>query len=300
MDNFYHDHKLEEGAWYDFKIVKIATMDDEHFYVLQTPINTRMLLPVVPYLSYSFKVGQTIRCKVDKVSCTGKIYIEPEHPYYQVDKSYPFPVVEVLDTMDLYHQQLKLLVLNDRLNHQIYLPLRIDQEVLPKEVELRIIRIKKSMVFALPNDPPFDYRPVDGEWHRLKVINAFEMGDEGRFYLFEDELKKWHLAPVKYFGKQLLSLHAEVKAKVSLSRVSEYYNLEFEHPNYPFGSERYFDIISEKTVELAPDKQEWQISVKIEDEVQNVNLPLSAKVNDRKILLKIGLIRKGKLQLEAI
>jgi hypothetical protein len=237
---------------------------------------------------------------VDKVSCSGKIYLEPEHPYYQVGKSYLFPVDEVREVTDLYHQPFKLMVLKDRLNHLMYLPLWIDQKVLPKEVELRVIRIKKSMVFALPNEFPFDYRPMDGEWHKLKVINAFEMGDEGRFYLFEDELQKWHLAPVKYFGKQLLNLYAEVNAKVSMSRVSEYYNLEFEHPNYPFGTERYFDIISEKTVELATDKQEWQITVEIEGEVQNVNLPLSAKVNDPKILLKIGLIRKGKLQLEAI
>lgn len=300
MDNFYHDHKLEEGAWYDFTIVKITSLDDERFFVLQTPINTRMLLPVLPYLDYAFKEGQTIRCKVDKVSCTGKIYLEPEHPYYQIGKSYLFPVVEVYEVPDLYHQSFKLMVLRDRLNHLIYLPLWVDRKVLPKEVELRVIRIKKSMVFALPNEIPFDYRPVDGEWHKLKVINAFEMGAEERFYLFEDELQKWHLAPVKYFGKQLLNLHTVVKAKVSLSRVSEYYNLEFEHPRYPYGSENYFDILSEKTVESAPDKQEWQISVKIGDEVQTVNLPLSAKVDDRTILLRIGLIRKGKLQLEAI
>lgn len=292
--------KLEEGTWYDFKIVKTTQLDDESFYVLQTPINTRMLLPAIPYSNYHFKTGETIHCLVDKVSCSGKIYLEPEHPYYQVWKSYLFQVMEISDTIDLYNQPLKMIRFKDKLNHLISLPLWKTREQVESEEKLRIIRIKKSIVFALPNEFPFDYRPVDGEWYRLKVKNAFEMGDEGRFYLFEDELQKWHLAPVKYFGTQWLRLHAEIKAKVSLSRVSDYYNLEFEHPNYPFGSKRVFDIISEKILELAPDKQEWQISVKIGDEVQKVNLPLSAKVNDRKILLKIGLIRKGKLQLEAI
>jgi len=297
MTQDFQQHKLKEGQWYDFKIVKSTFFDDEAFYVLETPLKTRMLIPQTPYLDYNFTNNQIILCKVDKVSCTGKIYLEPKHPFYKLNKSYLFPFVDQLKIQNLYGEQIDLVVMKDKLNQLIYLPLWRESATLLPEILLKVIRIKKSKLFALPQDFPFDYKPVDKECLDLTIINAYAIPNDGAYYIFEDFAKRWHLAPMKYFGKMLLPIGFKVRAITSKYRTNSYYHLQFEHPRYIFGTEMCFDILSEKIVEETPNKKQWQISVRIDHEIQNVNLPLSAKVNAPQIMLKVGLIRKGKLQL---
>jgi hypothetical protein len=126
------------------------------------------------------------------------------------------------------------------------------------------------------------------------------MPDEGAFYLFEDELKNWHIAPKKYFGKELLPIGYTVRAITSKNRTNNYYHFEFEHPSYSFGSESDFDIVSNNKVDFKKDNSVWQVSLNIAGEPQIVNLPLSSKTNEKRIRLKVGLIRKGKLVLEPV
>ncbi|MEI6348818.1 MAG: hypothetical protein WCP69_12800 [Bacteroidota bacterium] len=300
MDNYYHQHKLKEGQWYDFIILKSTAIDDDEYYVLETPLNTKMLLPKEPYADYGFKDNQTIHCKVDKISCSGKIYIEPKHPFYNINETYLFPLMDVVKIQNLYHQFTDFVVVKDKLNQLIYLPLWQNKEDLNNEIELRIIRIKKSKVFALPLIAPFDYKPIDKEWLDLKIINAFEVPNDGSYYLLEDIYKRWHLAPIKYFGKSLLPFGFSIRATISKYKTNDYYHLQFEHPKFTYQSEMYFDIISEETIETDLGENVWQISIKIEDVLQNIILPLTSKVEGNRILLKVGLIRKGKLTLEAL
>ena len=259
-----------------------------------------MLLPQKPYQLYHFSINQTILCKVDKISCSGKIYLEPKHPYYQINNTYLFDFIEIVDAHNLYFQPIKFVVLKDKLNQFIYLPLWTEKSQLPEQMELRVVRIKKSKIIALPNFEPFDYIPIDGEWNNLKLINAFDMPDEGPFYLFEDDLKKWHIAPKKYFGKELLPIGYTVRAITSKNRTNNYYHFEFEHPNYNYGSEVEFDIVSKNLVDIEKDNSVWQVSLNIAGEPQIVKLPLSCKTKEKKLILKVGLIRKGKLVLEPV
>jgi hypothetical protein len=300
MNDIFFENKLIEGNWYNFKIVKSIDIADEEYFVLETPLKTRILLPQEPYHLYHFSINQSILCKVDKISCSGKIYLEPKHPYYQINNTYLFNFVEIINVHNLYFQPFKFVVLKDKLNQLVYLPLWTENVQFPKLIELRVVRIRKSKVIALPNFEPFDYTPIDGEWKQLTLINAFDMPDEGAFYLFEDELKKWHLAPKKYFGKELLPIGYNVRAITSKNRTNNYYHFEFEHPRYSFGSEVDFDIVSNNKIDFEKDNSVWQVSLNINGESQLVTLPLSCKTNEKMIKLKVGLIRKGKLTLEPI
>lgn len=85
--------KLKQGKWYPFVFREMILLaDNSEYMVMEDTAGMRHLLPSCYYKLYEFQKGQTIRCKVDKISCSGKIYLEPQHPFYHERKKYPFTI----------------------------------------------------------------------------------------------------------------------------------------------------------------------------------------------------------------
>lgn len=83
--------KLEAGKSYAFRVYGRVTLQDERVYlILEDPYNIRHLLPSWLYTKYGILQGQTITCSVDKINCTGRVYLEPVHPYYAKGLVYEF------------------------------------------------------------------------------------------------------------------------------------------------------------------------------------------------------------------
>jgi hypothetical protein len=84
---------LVEGKYYHFKVLKTVNLPEEgDHYMLRHKSGRRLLLPAEPYNNYCIGVNSTIECKVDKINCTGKVFLEPRHPVYIEDKIYDFTV----------------------------------------------------------------------------------------------------------------------------------------------------------------------------------------------------------------
>ena len=71
------------GESYSFQIFKTVDISNEEFYMLLDPNGNKYLLPAINYKPYNFKIGEWIKCRIDKINCTGKMYIEPNHPVYK-------------------------------------------------------------------------------------------------------------------------------------------------------------------------------------------------------------------------
>jgi hypothetical protein len=50
-------------------------------------------MPAVYYEAYGFKPGDEIVCKIDRINCTGRIFLEPKHPVYNEGIIYTFDVL---------------------------------------------------------------------------------------------------------------------------------------------------------------------------------------------------------------
>lgn len=82
-----------EGEWHCFKVLKqIRIPGEDMYYLLESPLGNRLLLTAKYYSSYGIVAGAIIKCIVDKINCSGKIYLEPAHPYYKVGDRYIFQV----------------------------------------------------------------------------------------------------------------------------------------------------------------------------------------------------------------
>jgi hypothetical protein len=61
--------------------------------VLQDINGLKHFMPAAYYEAYGFKPGDEIQCKIDRINCTGRIFLEPKHPVYNEGNIYIFEVV---------------------------------------------------------------------------------------------------------------------------------------------------------------------------------------------------------------
>jgi hypothetical protein len=83
-----------EGEWHYFEVQKLMQITgEEKYYLLESAQGNRMLMMAEYYDSYGILPGTSIQCIVDKINCSGKMYLEPAHPYYKAGESYLFKVL---------------------------------------------------------------------------------------------------------------------------------------------------------------------------------------------------------------
>jgi hypothetical protein len=123
---------LSEGNWFPFKIHNLVQLqDDEWYYVLRDINGLKHFMPAVYYESYGFKPGDKIRCKIDRINCTGRIYLEPEHPYYKEGKIYNFTVISLP-----HPDREKVLIVKGISGNSIEVPVCNNQNIDLKEEKL--------------------------------------------------------------------------------------------------------------------------------------------------------------------
>ena len=82
---------LVEGETYPFIIHNILQLQDGADYYVLTDINgLKHFMPSFYYLNYGFKIGEEISCKIDRINCTGRIFLEPANPFYKENEIYIF------------------------------------------------------------------------------------------------------------------------------------------------------------------------------------------------------------------
>ena len=85
---------LSEGDWFSFRIHnRVQLQDDAWYFILQDVNGMKHFLPSVYYENYKLVPGEEILCKIDKVNCTGRIYLEPKHPVYHEGEIYQFDLI---------------------------------------------------------------------------------------------------------------------------------------------------------------------------------------------------------------
>jgi len=94
---WYNDgKKLCEGVTYPFNFIKLVPLSDHMNYMLmEDPYGIRHLVPYEFYISYNLQPGNVVCCRVDKINCTGRVFLEPEHPHYQTGSVEGFSFVGI-------------------------------------------------------------------------------------------------------------------------------------------------------------------------------------------------------------
>ena len=90
---------LSEGECFPFKIHNLIQLqDDAWYFVLQDINGMKHFMAAEDYESYGFSVGEKILCKIDRVNCTGRVFLEPKHPIYREGEIYDFDFISYSDS----------------------------------------------------------------------------------------------------------------------------------------------------------------------------------------------------------
>ncbi len=82
---------MKERESYLFTVLRLVVLpDDTTSWLLTHDGHDRYLLPAGQYSSYPIREGEKLLCRVDKINCTGRIYLEPKHPWYEEGLRYRF------------------------------------------------------------------------------------------------------------------------------------------------------------------------------------------------------------------
>ncbi len=134
---------LQEGEWLPFKIHNLIQLQDDNLYFVLQDINgMKHFLTAEYYMNYNLKVGDEISCKIDRINCTGRIFLEPKHPYYTENEIYTFDLLNYTEQGD----EISLLVKGFRTENtevRVFVPPKMDFSTL-KSVKCIVKSLKKG------------------------------------------------------------------------------------------------------------------------------------------------------------
>jgi len=188
-----------EGQFVNFRVIRTISMPDEHeYFVLESPQGNRHLLRKAYYDKYNIVNGGILHCRIDKINCSGKIFMEPEHPVYKPGITYSFKVAGKY-SHEYPRGILNIgLIVKDVFGNEIpikYNGVAVSEADLPDSIECIVIRVKKSLPVLLPAGK--------SEEIEMNAVNVFTVNDifisdnEEEFFVFENSKGQKHYLPVK-------------------------------------------------------------------------------------------------------
>ena len=294
--------KLEEGHTYPFKITGIIDLPDgNEYFVLKDPNNVKHLLLTRYFKKFNFQLGQTIQCRIDKINCSGKIYLEPEHPFYKLGHNYEFPFQSIEDYNDNVGNLHQFAIFTDVFNNEIKMPVDVLPEKIVSGVSLKFVvsRIKKGRVYLSSNGLKEDYNHFEaGLYYYFRIVQFRMYPDNRSFYILKDENGLTYKLRSKFFKNYDFKIGQSIQCRVVREEKKTY--LEPKHPYYIIGNEYDFDIIKEESINDYPSGKIKAYLMK-NDFGKAVHIPkkhVKGKIINGKLKCTVSDIRKSRLYLE--
>jgi hypothetical protein len=290
--------RLTEGAILSFRIIGIVTSPDgKTFFKLNDPNGVKHLLARDFYEKYNFDIDRDIQCRIDRISCSGKIYIEPLHPVYELNKTYLFPVIRFEQGNNATDTTETHAVLLDQLGYEITitaddLPPGIKQGDL---VKASVVRIKKGRVYVSTDDQSDLFPEIKhGDRHFFRIIGLKSYGEGYDFFILEDDRNRRIKLREKYYFKYGLEVGKSLYCR--MIRETDDFYFEPVHPVFEPGMNYRFEIIGQKLVDNYPQGESEVVILKNpygkEILLRKSDIPISKVVGDH-ITCRVTDIQKG-------
>lgn len=286
--------KLNEGNFYTFLVTgRIILPDNTEQFVLVDPNGIRHLIDAEPYDRYSLLRRKEISCRVDKINCSGKIYLEPEHPVCKIGEIYPFEFAG-------YKKEKNRAVFKDPLGYYTSVPYdTVPNTLHPGEnLDCTVLRIKRGRVYISRSVATENYDEYTVEKnYSFTITGEVESWEKYEFYIIKDisndrifNLRK------KFYRKYGFKTGFEIICTLKQEETNYYF--EPQHPRYHIGQEYSFDIVKEEDITEYPNLKKpayflrndfgKEIIIKKEDVQPN-------EINQNTIYRKVIDIRKSQI-----
>lgn len=248
---------LEEGKYYSFTITGSVLLPDGHDCFILTDINkVKHLLYKEYYKNYKLELNQVVRCRIDKINCAGKIYIEPEHPYYKLGERYSFVFDHYVDVRSNHGDYERLAILKNGYAEDIWLAADDTDSPLKKgeQVSAIVERIKKGRVYISLGTSINDYTGMEaGKRYRFTLSHLVNSGSRMASYVMRDDHGKEFRIRKKFYSTSGFNKGDLITCE--LVETDHQVFLEPLHPFYEVGFIYDFRIIGEAMVQEYPDQE---------------------------------------------
>jgi hypothetical protein len=289
--------KLAEGQIYNFRVVGVIKgPDDKEYFKLKDPNGVKHLLAKDFYQNYSIHENQDIQCRIDRISCSGRVYIEPLHPFYEYNSAYWFPVVRFDEVVNAVNEKETHAVLVDKLDYEIYIPV---DDIPPGTsvgdlVKARVVRIKKGRIYVSTDDDADRFPELKhGDKQLFHIEGMKTYGDGYDFFVLKDDRNRRIKLRIKFYMKYGLSIGSLVYCR--MIRLPDIVFFEPDHPLFKPGMEYDFDVIGVKSVNLYSEG-EAEMLILTNPYGKDILMPKDSSIsgsNGNKVTFKVVDIQKG-------
>ncbi|MBW6492464.1 MAG: hypothetical protein K0B15_14870 [Lentimicrobium sp.] len=298
----YNNARFSEGSVVEFTVLKkVELSENEAYYVLLDPKGYKILLPAEAYSHYGFKQATRIKCRVDKVNCSGQVFIEPLHPYYEEGKIYMFEIKghkAITEEGKVIHY---ILELSDALGMSCNVkiePTSPEEYLKAGKIRCLVSRIKKARLYLRP-ESELNSSLLPGTYYPFLIK---ELKDE--FYTMIDSEGNFYRLEAQWYKNYNLRKGKKINCRFVHYAEDGTLNFEPENPIYKEGQTyefavRYFQKIeyADATFDLtaiADDIFGEEAHIKIPAELT----PLLSKKNT--LTARVDRIRKSRVHATAI
>jgi len=230
-------HRFIEGESYPFRVINIISLPetDEEYYVLEAFSGKRILLKALYYRHYNLKSGQELLCRIDRVNCNGKIYIEPRHPYYRAGELYEFDFIREDIIYTPSGDKKNVIVVKDIYNNEINCICRdkFFQTSESGKVRCRIEQIKKGRLLLVHPEISSENELLnEGMTYRFKIVDTDVMIDGEEYHILSGPFNELHIIRKENYEEYGLEKGQFINCIVDKVGSQGKYLIEPEHPYY--------------------------------------------------------------------
>lgn len=296
---------LSEGEFHKFIIHKcVLAPDNTQQYVLKGPFSKKYLLPKEYYEQYGFEAGQEITCRIDKINCSGRIFLEPEHPIYKVGEIYEFNIDEICEELDKLNNLRKVINVRDLLGNliKVYCEsyVKVDN---PKKISCKVERIKKGKMRLSLYSADIEKKILfEGRYYSFEIIGETTKNHK-KIFVLKDISGEKHILEKEYYKNFDIKIGKKINCKAVKIMEDGTFLLEPEHPYYKEGNVYTFKFLRvESELDFYKNKRNVIIlSNKYNEECRLITFSktLLHSIPD-KMECKLIKIRKGELMLSEV
>lgn len=209
----------------------IELPDGKNAFIVEDENSRKHLIPFLPIWENAFKLSKNILCRVDKINCNGKIFLEPLHPSYKIDYIYPFEFIKQIEVENKITDKRFLFTLIDKFGNLIEIfSLNKFSENSDKIIDCKITGIKKNTISASFVHPTFG-NFVHGDYYTFKLI-SIETMNENKYFVFRDSNNKIHPIEYEIFNHYSLNINDEYLCRIKNFTQDGLLKIEPMHPLY--------------------------------------------------------------------
>lgn len=229
---------LVEGLSYEFKVHGVIGGQDEPGLILSDPQGTRHILPTLPYQHLNLQGHESLWCKVDRVNCSGKVFLEPHDPNYQENNDFWFEYFNDFQGLDFFGQAQSQILIKDVYGRDWHVPEEAVKEYdqIGGRVLLTVYQISKGRLAFTPPLRKVDGEGVEpGKQYLFKVGKTVVLGDGHRYFILKDPYGEKHYLECRHYEPWGIQQGQEIICWVDRWSTKGFYFLEPLHPVYKRG-----------------------------------------------------------------